>query len=764
MQEEPAKSIRILFVEDLEVDMERELYQLRRDGLPCTFRRVETARDLSSALREFDPTIVLSDYSLPQFDGMSALRLVRDERPDLPFVFVSGTIGEEVAIAALHAGAIDYVLKDNLARLAPAVRRAIGEAELNAERQRQAEQIARLNRVLRVLSGVNSLVLRIRDRNELLREICRLAVSVGGYAATIAAVKIPGMAKIQPVAWSGLDDKLTRDMCAYVADSAMAESGVIGQVFATGREFVCNNTEESSGTARFDSLMVSANMRTVVVLPLLVDGTSIGVLLLAAGESGAVEEEELAMLREVAGNLSFGLQYLQRDSRARFLSHFDPHTGLAKRPLFCERVDRAVASEKQARHAVVLLNVERLSIINDSFGRHIGDLLLQHVADRLRKHYPQTDQIAYFGGGTFALLRMQSLRSVEEIKAIKERQVPQLFDEPFEIEGQRIPVTVRSGFAVYPDHGSDGTTLVQNAEAALRHGRVTGQRVVEYNAAARSEHVGRLALEHRLRFALERSEFELHYQPKVDAASGRIEGAEALLRWRCPEDGLVTPAVFLPLLESVGLIVPVGEWVVEQAARDLQAWQQAGLPPVRVAVNIATSQLRHPDFEAHFTRAIGTWTSADWGLDIEITEGVLNEDSVAEIGKLSRLRKAGVQVAIDDFGTGYSSLSRLAALPIDTLKIDRSFVRQSVGSASGTSLVKTVIGLARTFGMSTVGEGVETTQEYELLRQLGCDQLQGFLYSAALAPADFVALLRENKGGVARLAAHHEAAAGLQRR
>jgi len=743
MTAEQARSIRVLFVEDLEVDMERELYQLRREGLHCISQRVETAQSLRAALEEFAPTIVLSDFSLPQFDGMSALRIVREERPDIPFMFVSGTIGEERAIAALHAGAVDYVLKENLARLAPAVRRAIEEAEHNAERKRQEVQISRLNRVLRMLSGVNGLVLRIRDRTELLRETCRLAVAAGGYAATIAATKVPGLPKVQPVAWSGLDDTLTRDMCAYVADAAMAETGVIGSVFRTGREFVCNNTSETEETARFDSLMLRVGMRTVVVLPLLVDGTPMGVLMLAARDSGAVEEEELAMLREVAGNLSFGLQYLQRDNRARFLSHFDPQTGLAKRPLFCERVQRMVGgSGKQSHYAVVVADIERLSIINDSFGRRTGDLLLQHVADRLKRQFPQTDQIAHFGGGTFALLRAQGLRTAEEIRTVAQRHTQRLFGEPFEIEGHRIPVTVRCGFALCPDHGADAMTLVQNAEAALRHGRVTGQQLVEYSPAARSENVGRLALEHRLRFALERREFELHYQPKVNVATGRIEGAEALLRWRCPEDGLVMPGVFLPLLESVGLILPVGEWVVEQAARDCREWLQAGLPPVRVAVNIAPAQLRHSDFESWFTQTVASWTTPDCGLDIEITEGVLNEDSQAEISKLTRLREAGIRIAIDDFGTGYSSLSRLAALPIDVLKIDRSFVRQSVDSESGTSLVKTIIVLARTFNMTTVAEGVETQLELELLRQLGCDQSQGFLHSAAVPKDEFVAMMR----------------------
>jgi EAL domain-containing protein (putative c-di-GMP-specific phosphodiesterase class I) len=321
-----------------------------------------------------------------------------------------------------------------------------------------------------------------------------------------------------------------------------------------------------------------------------------------------------------------------------------------------------------------------------------------------------------------------------------------MFGDPFQIEGHTIPVTIRAGFALCPEDGVDATALVQNAEAALRNARATGEQHVHYNATASTHSVGQLALEHRLRFALERKEFELHYQPKVNVITRRIQGAEALLRWRSPEDGLVSPAMFLPSLEATGLIVQVGDWVVNQVARDCQRWMHAGLPPVRVAVNIAPAQLRHPDFERGFLQTIKPWADKAWGLDVEITEGVLHDDSANEIAKLKNLHDAGVRIAIDDFGIGYSSLSRLATLPIDTLKIDRVFVRQSLGSSSGSSLVRTIIALARAFNMTTVAEGVEKQEQLDLLWHLGCDQSQGFLHSPALPAHEFTELLQHGKG------------------
>src|SRR5690606_1015421 len=320
MGDEPANTtpVRILYVEDLKEDVERAVYQMQRAGLACEWRRVETEQALIEGLHDFNPELILSDFSLPQFDGMSALRVARENAPRVPFVFLSGTIGEERAIQALRAGAVDYVLKENLARLGPAIQRALDEAEARRERDRQQAQIDRLNRVLRMLSGINGLVLRIRDRNELLRETCRLAVAEGGYVAAIAAAEVPGSPTIQPVAWSGLDPQKTEELSAQVAASAELETGAIGQVIRTGEEFICNDTSSAAGVDGMDALLAEAGTRALVALPLRVDGTTIAVLVLTARDADVVSDEELTMLREVAGNLSFGLQYLQRDTRARF--------------------------------------------------------------------------------------------------------------------------------------------------------------------------------------------------------------------------------------------------------------------------------------------------------------------------------------------------------------------------------------------------------------------------------------------------------------
>ena len=739
--------VRILLVEDMPTEAEITIRQVRKGGIACTWQRVETEVALRDALRDFQPNIILSDFALPQFTGLGALATAREVAPDLPFIFVSGTIGEERAIEALRCGAMDYVLKGNLNRLTPAISRALDEAAARIERRRQEAQIARLTRVLRLLSGINAAVVRIHDQRELFGEACRLAITVGGYATAIVALPHPETHTVQPVAWSGVNREATESLRAAVTAAVGRKNSMISGVLKSGISFVCNDTiDDPTATVNIDEMMTHAEFRSAVVLPLRIDKTAIGVLVLTAADAGALSDEELKMLREIAANLSFALQYQQKDDAVRFLSHFDAHTGLAKRSLFCERIERLWShANHRVRIAVAVIDVEKLSVINDSFGRHTGDLLLQHVADRLRRHYPETDKLAQLGGGTFAVALDVTEDDADPLPMLRAT-LEAIFGQPFVIEGREIPVTVKSGQALYPTDGTEAAVLVQNAEAALRNARASGERVLTFSLEQRSEVVARLALEHKLRTAIERQQFELHYQPKVNINSRRIEGVEALIRWRDPSSGLVSPGAFLPLLESTGLIVDVGNWVLEQAARDSQHWQRLGLPAMRVAVNISTIQLRRPDFAEHFLQVITPWANSACGLDIEITEGALFDGCAAEVQKLQRLRTAGVRIAIDDFGTGYSSLSRLSDLPIDTLKIDRSFVSRLPDDSLGLTLAATIISLAHALGMSVVAEGVETEEQLAALREMGSDEAQGFLLSKPVPRDAFTELLEKGNG------------------
>jgi diguanylate cyclase (GGDEF)-like protein/PAS domain S-box-containing protein len=861
--------VNLVVVEDMPSEAEIAVRQLESGGFSCNWKRVDSEAALRRTLEELKPDLILSDFTLPGFDGLSALEIALEVSPDIPFIFLSGTIGEERAIDALTRGAYDYVLKTNMARLVPAVRRALNDAasrrtrraleeqlrdivvtsqdwiwehdrdgkftfssdsvrntlgygpdeilgthasqyihpedlaaldfamhtlganqrtatnlqarwrhrngsyrwlERNmlvllgergkvvgfrgserdiTERRRQEKHINRLTRVLKMLSGVNSAMVRIRQRREILAEACRLATSVGGYASAMVALIEPGTRTARPTAWSGsVDNQGAQQLTYSIAENPQDDSSVIGRVLRTGAPLICNDLQTLEMSLAARAPLLDAGFRSVVAYPLLVDRTPVGALLLTSYDVGAVGDEESRMLRELVANLSFALQYMHKEDEVRFLSYFDPLTSLAKRGLFCERLVRALEPRigRRGTPAVAVLDIEQLSTINDSFGRHAGDLLLQQVADRLKRHQDSTELLAHFGGGTFGLI-LEAAGDEDEAVHWMQEQVAEMFRAPFTVDGRGIPVDVKCGFARYPDNGNDANALVQNAEAALRSAKSTGEKYLPHRLELSTTVVTRMTMEHRLRGAVERQEFELHYQPKIDVQSRQIRGLEALVRWRDPEAGLVMPGAFLSLMESNGLIVPLGDWILRQAAADLRRWQGAGLAPGRVAVNISPVQLRRRAFADHLLDLVGEWRNENLGLDIEITEGVLIDDVSSAISQLRLLRRSGIRVAIDDFGTGYSSLSRLAELPVDMLKIDRTFVNGLTSSGTGRTVAQTIIALGKAFEMTTVAEGVETTEQFDMLAHLGCDQSQGYLHSRPLSMADIEPLLRNGATG-----------------
>ncbi|HTY48684.1 MAG TPA: EAL domain-containing protein, partial [Steroidobacteraceae bacterium] len=604
MRTDEGGTIRVLMVEDMELEAELAAAQLHANGIRHEALRVETEAELRAALREFRPSIILSDFALPQFDGLRALAVARECAPEVPFVFVSGTIGEERAIEALRRGAVDYVLKTNLARLGPAVKRAVEEAAANTVRRRQAQQIARLTGVLRMLSGINGAVVRIRDRGSLLQEACRLAVTVGGYATAIVTLHRVKKGTRELVAWDGTDEGAAQALAAVIERRAAqerlsnrAEGGVPPELIFSESEYRGSQPpQEAAGPPAEPGTPLD---RPMIALPLKVDRTVIGVLAVCSRQRGIAGEEEMRLLREVAANLSFALQYLQQGNQVRLLSYFDVLTGLAKRPLFCQRLGQYLGPASAGRQlAVAVVDVQDLSAVNDMLGRHTGDLMLQLLADRLKTRFGSTDLLGHFGGGTFALI--QPSDSEHSRPDTLTGLIDALFAEPFDLEQRSVPVAARTGLAIWPGDGHDPGVLVQRAEAALRTARAGGDRWRHYSAEQHTAALARVSLERRLRVALEHRQFELHYQPKVNIRSGSIEGAEALIRWHDPEQGLVPPAQFLQVLEATGLIADVGLWVVEQAAADCRSWREAGLPPLRVAVNVSPLQLNRMGFAEQF--------------------------------------------------------------------------------------------------------------------------------------------------------------------
>jgi diguanylate cyclase (GGDEF)-like protein len=735
--------LQLLTVEDSKNDAELVERCLLKAGLIVEIERVQTEREFVSALKKRTPDIILSDFSLPQFDGLRALDLAVAHAPETPFIYVSGTIGEERAIEALRRGATDYVLKTNLARLPSAVDRAMREASMRAAKvksdKRQQDQglrLQRLTRTYRMLSSMSSAILRLRDRSELLDEMCRIGVNQGGYERVAVSLMDPGTTHLRPRSSAGTDLGCARATDAEKSDSAI-DVILTERAIRSGAPIVLNDLLDGPQSIAKHRALVVRGFRAVAALPLLVDGTAVGVITFFSSQSDVFDEKEIAVLLELTANLGFAFQYLEKDEAVHFLSYFDPLTGLAKRPLFCQRLAQVLNADAKdgGGRGVVVFDVQKLGAINDTLGRYVGDRLIEKIGARLKHIFADPDCVAHFGGGTFAVM-LPSGGNEADSGRLLQNAAAQIFVESFHLDGQELRAAIRSGVAFYPHDADNADVLVQHAETALKVAREDNEKYLVYGLVTQRSTSRSLALEARLERALEREEFRLHYQPKVNIESGQVEGLEALIRWQDTEEGLVPPSLFVPLLERSGAIVDVGEWVLLQAVRDIRNWTMVGLPSIRVAVNVSPLQLRQRDFVERVVSGIAPAIELAAGVDIEITESMLMQDLEVSIRKLSQLRDAGIGVAIDDFGTGYSSLRLLARLPVDTLKIDRSFIQGITDTPNLMTLVSTVVSLARAFGMRTVAEGVETSEQLQMLRLIKCDQAQGFLFARPVQAAD----------------------------
>lgn len=597
------------------------------------------------------------------------------------------------------------------------------------ERKYHEQQIERLVRMTRMQSGISSAVLRIRERDELLQEACRIATEVGGYDRTVLSL-VEGNGKIaRPAYRAGKGGDFPEPALLEIADGPDADTSVSGRALRTGQITFCDLAQRTTPAAMREPLL-AIGYKSLIALPLIIEGRRVGVLTLASREMNILRDDELTLLQDITATLAFALRSQQHADAAEFLTYYDSMTGLARRQLFCERLGRLLREPlfPTARPAVAVFDIRGLSHINDSLGRHFGDRLLQMVAERLRRRAGSDDRIAYLGSGTFAMVELQFDPGYGAITSVLDSCV---FNEPFTVEERTLSLEHRSGIAYFPADGTQSGVLLDRAEAALRLAKEAGERYMHYRLDLHSEVAERLELEHRLRAAVDRQQFELYYQPQVDVQTGRIEFVEALLRWNDPVHGVLSPARFLTVLESSGLITTVGTWALRQAARDLERWSAMGLPALRVAVNVSPLQLVQRDFvEQAIALRRGLDVQGGFGLDLEITETGLLQDLEGAGAKLRQLRDAEFRIALDDFGTGYSSLGLLSKLPVDILKIDRSFVSGLPEDAASARLTESIIRLACGFGLITVAEGVERAGQLQILRRLRCDYWQGYLYSA----------------------------------
>jgi len=596
-------------------------------------------------------------------------------------------------------------------------------------------KIARLNRVYAVLSAINSLLVRATDRDELFREACRIAVESGGFRMGLIAVLEPGTGGLVSVASAGKDGALRALIEARLRSGESAAGTMVAQVISQKSAVVANDSQ-SDPRVLFGREYVEAGVRSLAVLPLLVGGEAAGVFALYSLESGFFQEDEMALLTELAGDIAFAMDHIEKQDRLNYLAYYDVLTGLANRDLFLERVGQYLRGAVDGPHrlAVFLIDVERFRNINETFGRAAGDALLRQVADVLTHLAGDAALLARVGGDQFAAV-LPEVKGDGDVARLLERIAAAFLEHPFRLNDAVFRIAARAGGAFFPDDGADADTLYRKAETALKRAKKDGERFLFYTQGMSEAGAGKLTMESQLRDALAKGEFALHYQPKVSLASRRITGIEALIRWNDPRTGLVPPMRFIPILEETGLIHGVGRWALGMAIQDYLRWRAAGLPAVRVAVNVSPLQLRSRGFIDEIAQVVGRDPQAAAGLELEITESLIMEDVKHSIATLQAVRALGVTVAIDDFGTGFSSLSYLSRLPVDTIKIDRSFITDMSAGPQGLALVSTIINLSHSLKLKVVAEGVETEEQSRLLRLLGCDEMQGFLFSKPL-PAE----------------------------
>ncbi len=599
----------------------------------------------------------------------------------------------------------------------------------HTERKEAVDKLKRLNRLYAMVSGITALGVRVRDRDDLFTNSCRIAVEHGEFEmAWIGLVDADD--KVVPLASAGVD---AQAMSAIKGILSAGEGAIQGTTMAARaireKVAVVSNDVLTDKELVLGKMHAESGVRSIAMLPLVVLDKGIGVFVLYTNKPEFFDAAGLALLTELASNVAFAIDHIEKQERLDHFAYYDALTGLANRSLFLDRVTQHMIGAANAKRqlAVFLIDLERFKKFNDSLGRLAGDALLKQVAEWLTQIAGNVNLLARVDADHFAVV-LPEVKRIAGVARLLEKTLAALPNHPFSLNDTVYRIAAKAGVALFPDDGADADTVFKNAEAALEKAKNRGEQYLFYAEKMADTGIGNFGFENRLRQALGNDEFVLHYQPKVNLVTGKLTGAEALLRWNDPMTGLVPPARFIPILEETRLIHEVGRWAMRKAIEDYQRWREAGLPAVRIAVNVSPLQLRNASFVTEVEQALYGVAGAAEGLELEITESLIMENVSHSIVSLLAIRALGVSIAIDDFGTGFSSLSHLAKLPVDTLKIDRSFIVDMMSGASGLTLVSVIINLAHALKLKVVAEGVETEEQLRQLRVLRCDEMQGYLF------------------------------------
>jgi diguanylate cyclase (GGDEF)-like protein/PAS domain S-box-containing protein len=676
---------------------------------------VRSFADPETALRWLEtntPDLIVTDYKMPSMNGAEFIRRFRDrtETAEIPIIVITVYEEREFRLRALEAGATDFLISP------------VDHQEFKT----RARNLLKLRKQQILLaSRADNLEQKLerseRSREEALRDSSeRLAQVIDTVPALISATG--------------------RDNTFLFVNAFQAALGGIDPADAIGKDVSCMfGPERGSRSRALDRKVFKTGASLPTFEEEIVDSTGTRRVVLTT--KSPLRDRSNAVVAVLTSSIDI-TDRKRAEEHVLHVAHHDALTGLPNRTLLADRLRREIARTRRGDRpfALHLIDLDAFKNINDVLGHTIGDKFLKVVAERLQSLTRDTDMVARLGGDEFAILQSQVTRS-EDAASLAERIVAAVA-EPFVFAGERIATSASVGITLHPSDGSDPQQLLKNADLAMYRAKADGRNLVRFYAADMINRAQEARiLDSELRQAIAERQFVLYYQPQVELKTGKIIGAEALLRWRRPGRGITGPAKFLARAEENDLILPINEWVLQEACRQAKAWQRAGLPPLRIGVNLSAVQFRKQSVPLLVARTLKDTGLEPWRLDLELTESIVMENTEAVAADLKQLHDLGVSISIDDFGTGYSSLTYVKSFPVDRLKIDQCFIRDLATDPSDAAIVRAIVSLGHSLELAVVAEGVETPDQLAHLDSEGCDEVQGYYFGKPMPADEFLALL-----------------------
>ncbi len=680
-----AKNLRILLIDDDDVDRMTVKRALKKAGLPVIFQEAADASSGLEQLRKDKFSCVFLDYLLPDKDGLNTLQTARSFDPLTPIVMLTGHGDERLAVKMMQAGANDYVPKSEISpeNLSQALNRATRLFQAELERRQAEEELQLSNK-------------RIGD---ILESISDAFFAIDGdWNITYLNQQA------QILLHKDREELLEKNLHQQMQDLPPWFREAVTKAIAQKKPVTAEGFHEP-----------------------------LGVWLEANAYPG--HEGVSVYFRDISERKSV-------EERLSFLANYDALTGLPNRVLLLDRLKQNLSRVPWHCRNVALLfcDLDRFKLVNDTLGHNAGDHLLKNIADRLQSCVRSGDTVARLGGDEFVVL-LNDVAKPDDITKIAKK-IIQMVSVPLNLFGQEVYVTASIGISIAPNDGQDPETLIKHADIAMYRAKEEGKNTYQYYSPSMSKRASeRLILESALHRAIEMNELKTFYQPKVDLKTGIIVGAEALVRWEHPERGLIPPNDFLPLAEESDLIIAIDDQMLANACTQAKCWQLAGYSPLIVSVNLSDRQFKRENLYQTICAALEKYGLESECLELELTEKIIMQSLDSATATLDKLRDLGVQLSIDDFGTGYSSLTQLQRCPIDTLKIDRSFIRDIETSQNNSAITEAIIAMAHKLNIKVIAEGVETEAQKRFLIERNCQQAQGYLYSPPVPPEEFEKLL-----------------------